>query len=62
MALTLTRKVGETVVIGDATVVVASVHGQAIKLRIDAPAKVKILRGELQASGEGKINGETKGE
>ena len=46
--LVLSRKVGEKVVIGDRiTVVVNRVSGNRVSLGIDAPADVRIVRGEL---------------
>lgn len=46
--LVLTRKVGETVVIGDGVRVrVEEIRGGKVKLSFDAPDSVRILRGEL---------------
>ncbi len=46
--LVLSRKVGEKVVIGDnITVVINRVSGNRISLGIEAPADVRIVRGEL---------------
>ena len=46
--LVLSRKVGEKIVIGDnITVVVNRVSGNRISLGIEAPADVRIVRGEL---------------
>jgi carbon storage regulator len=46
--LVLSRKPGEEVVIGDGiTVTVLEVVGGRIRLGIDAPDNVRILRGEL---------------
>ncbi len=46
--LVLSRKVGEKIVIGDnITVVVQRVSGNRISLGIEAPADVRIVRGEL---------------
>ena len=46
--LVLSRKQGEKVVIGnDITVTVAEVKGGRIRLAIDAPDHVRVLRGEL---------------
>jgi carbon storage regulator len=46
--LVLTRKQGENVVIGDNIMVgVVQVKGNKVVLSFDAPAKVRILRGEL---------------
>jgi carbon storage regulator len=46
--LVLTRKPGEQFVIGGGiTVTVVSVLGNKVRLAFDAPAQVRILRGEL---------------
>lgn len=46
--LTLTRNVGETIIIGDnITVTVAEVRGNTVRLSIGAPREVKILREEV---------------
>ncbi|UZN23349.1 carbon storage regulator CsrA [bacterium 3DAC] len=46
--LVLTRKKGEAIVIGDnIKIVVVSVSGDSVKIGIEAPADVKILRAEL---------------
>ena len=54
MALVLTRKVGETVEIPALGIVITPVrvNGQRVRLKIDAPASVRVLRGELQAAGQ----------
>jgi len=47
--LILSRKLGESIVIGDGiTVTPARRSGQVIKLRINAPREVAIRRGELE--------------
>ena len=51
--LTLTRKEGQTIALsintgeGRITIKVASLRGNRVRLAIDAPDAVKILRGEL---------------
>jgi carbon storage regulator len=46
--LVLTRKRGQTVCIGhDITVTCLQIRGQVIKIGIDAPSSIRILRGEL---------------
>ena len=46
--LVLTRKPGEKVVIGDnITLTVVEVQGNRVRIGIDAPDQVRILRGEL---------------
>lgn len=46
--LTLTRNVGETIIIGDnITVTVTEVRGNTVRLSIGAPREVKILREEV---------------
>lgn len=45
--LVLSRKVGEKIMIGDnITLIVRSIEGRRIKLGIDAPKVVKVVRGE----------------
>jgi carbon storage regulator len=47
--LVLTRKVGETILIGDTiTVTLVRVQGDKIRVGIDAPADVQILREEVR--------------
>ena len=45
--LVLTRKPGERLVIGGVTVTVVAVLGNQVRIGIDAPRDVRILRGEL---------------
>jgi carbon storage regulator len=46
--LVLTRKAGERILIGDSIVVtVARIDGCGVRLGVEAPADVKILRAEL---------------
>jgi carbon storage regulator len=46
--LVLTRKVGEKIQIGDGiTVTVLDVKGARVRIGIDAPGDVRIVRGEL---------------
>lgn len=46
--LVLTRKLGECIYIGNNTqVTVVAIHGQQIRLGIDAPKAIPVLRGEL---------------
>lgn len=50
--LVLSRKEGEKLVIGDnITVVVSRVAGNRVTLGIEAPADVRIIRGELKPQG-----------
>ncbi len=49
--LVLSRKEGEKLVIGDnITLVVSKISGNRVTLGIEAPADVKIFRGELSSS------------
>jgi carbon storage regulator len=51
--LVLSRKVGEKLVIGDnITVVVSRVAGNRVTIGVEAPADVRIIRGELRTSEE----------
>jgi carbon storage regulator len=46
--LVLTRKIGESIVIGDDVVVtVRAMHGGRVRLSIEAPLDVTVLRDEL---------------
>jgi carbon storage regulator len=45
--LVLTRKSGEKVVIGGITLTVVAVDGGRVRLAFEAPAQVRIRRGEL---------------
>lgn len=46
--LVLTRKIGERIVIGEAiTITVVDVKGDNVRISIEAPKEVRILRGEL---------------
>ena len=46
--LVLTRKVGERIQIGDDVVVtVVRIHGTAVRLGVDAPAELTVVRQEL---------------
>jgi carbon storage regulator len=52
--LVLSRKPGEKVVIdGGITIIVVEFNGGRVKIGIEAPADVAILRGELVAGREG---------
>lgn len=47
--LVLSRKVNQTIHIGDnITIVVSHIHGNRVSLGIQAPKNVRILRGELK--------------
>ncbi len=49
--LVLTRRSGESIVIGDSIrIQVGRTTGKRVKLCIDAPADVRVVRGELQAN------------
>ena len=49
--LALTRKIGERIVIGDNIVItIVNIHGDNIRLAIDAPKEIKIYRGEIYDS------------
>ncbi len=48
--LILSRKVGEQIrIAGDIVVVVTAIQGDRIKIAIEAPKSIRVLRGELQA-------------
>jgi carbon storage regulator CsrA len=48
MALCLSRKAGETLKIGDAVVTFKRIRGNVVRVDIDAPGSVRIVRGELE--------------
>jgi carbon storage regulator len=51
--LVLTRQPGESIIIGDdITLVVVSVRGRDVRLGIDAPESVSVLRQELKDAPE----------
>jgi carbon storage regulator len=45
--LILSRKMGETLSIGDSVIVINRIKGSRVTLGIDAPIDVKVMRGEL---------------
>ena len=48
--LILSRKIGEQIrIAGDIVVVVTAIQGDRIKIGIEAPKTIRVLRGELQA-------------
>lgn len=47
MALVLSRKLKETLIIGSARVTVVRVTGDTVRLAIDAPRDVNVVREEL---------------
>ncbi len=47
--LVLSRKLGERIHIGGVVLTVLKVHGGQVRLGLDAPSDVRILRGELRA-------------
>jgi carbon storage regulator len=48
--LVLSRKVGERIrIAGDIVVVLTAIQGDRIKIAIEAPKSVRVLRGELRA-------------
>ena len=51
--LNLERKPGETIEIGDdITITIRKIHGdKRVSVGIDAPRNVKVIRGELRATG-----------
>jgi len=56
--LVITRRIGETILIGkDITVVVSAIQGGTVKLGIIAPPEIKIVRSELTLERKGVKNG-----
>jgi carbon storage regulator CsrA len=48
--LVLTRKIGESITIGDVTVVVCRIAPGKVRLGIEAPRNIKITRGNNDSS------------
>ena len=48
--------IGETITIGDVKLMVLDRHGTSIRLGIDAPPEVNIMRAELEPHSESKYN------
>lgn len=47
--LVLTRKAGETIWIGeDVEIIISEVKGEQVKIAINAPRNIEIIRGELR--------------
>lgn len=46
--LVLTRRLGETIVIGDDVVIkIVDIHGKQIRIGIEAPSEISVYRGEI---------------
>lgn len=46
--LVLTRRLGETIVIGDDIVIkIVDIHGKQIRVGIEAPTEISVYRGEI---------------
>ena len=46
--LVLTRRLGETIVIGDDVVIkIVDIHGKQIRIGIEAPTEISVYRGEI---------------
>lgn len=53
--LVLTRKQGETIKIGDAvTITVSRIRGNAVKIAIDAPQAIRVVRSEVLVADQKK--------
>ncbi len=53
--LTLTRRIGQALTIGDdICITLLGIRGKQIRLGVEAPAEVVVLRGELQPAPEEK--------
>jgi carbon storage regulator CsrA len=48
--LVITRKAQQTIVVGDTVFTVLRIQGGAVRIGIQAPKEVRILRGELVAA------------
>jgi carbon storage regulator len=50
--LVLSRKEGQTIVVGDGIEIqVAAIQGNRVRIAVNAPASVRVLRGELVENG-----------
>ena len=59
--LVLSRKVGERILIGDrVTVTVVRIAGGAVRLGIEAPAEMAVIREELQEELGNKAESDTR--
>jgi len=47
MGLVLSRKQGESITVGDVTITIAKLKGASVRIKIDAPKDVKIMRTEV---------------
>ncbi len=46
--LVLTRRLGETIVIGDDIIIkIVDIHGKQIRVGIEAPSEISVYRGEI---------------
>jgi carbon storage regulator len=46
--LVLTRRLGETIVIGDDVIIkIVDIHGKQIRIGIEAPSEISVYRGEI---------------
>lgn len=60
--LILTRRIGETVIIGDdVKVKVLGVHGNQVRLGVDAPKELSVHREEIYQRIQNEIEGEING-
>lgn len=57
--LVITRRIGETIDLEGCTIAVLRINGRQVKLGIDAPKGVRIMRSELLARGEKRGNDTT---
>lgn len=58
--LILTRRIGETLMIGDdVTVTVLGVQGQQVRIGVNAPKEVSVHREEIYAKIQGEKTGNT---
>jgi len=58
--LILTRKVGESLVIGDdVSVIVLGVKGNQVRIGVDAPKSVSVHREEIYKRIQGDVDGNT---
>jgi len=57
--LVLTRKINESIVIGgNIRVTMTAIHNRQVRLAIDAPPEVRVMRQELVSEPDGDLDGE----
>jgi carbon storage regulator CsrA len=53
--LVLSRKTGERLLVGNATIVIKAINGNRVQIAIEAPPEIRILRGEVKPNREAPV-------